>query len=96
MNNQKLISILQEAYENETIKYKLENATDINEIISILQTEKNYVCTIEDLKKAIAYINNIELTEAQLNQVSGGKYIIDDIAFGFANWLGKQVGKLFK
>lgn len=96
MNNQELILVLQEAYKDKIIRSKLENATDINEIITILQTEKNYVCSAEDLKKAIVSTNTFELTETQLNQVSGGKYIIDDIAFGFADWLGKKVGNLFK
>lgn len=96
MNNQELISVLQKAYENENLKTKLENITDVNEFISILHSEENYTCTAEDLKKAIASINNSELDEHQLNQISGGKYVIDDIAFGFASWLGKKVGKLFK
>lgn len=96
MNNQKLILVLQEAYEDKKLRSKLENATDINEIITILKIEKNFICTPENLKKTIVSIDNIELTEAQLNQVSGGKYIIDDIAFGFAKWLGQKVGKLFK
>lgn len=96
MNNQKLILVLQEAYEDKNLRSKLENAININEIITILKTEKNYICTPEDLKKAIVSIDNIELTDTQLNQVSGGKYIIDDIAFGFSKWLGKKVGKLFK
>lgn len=96
MNNQELILVLQEAYEDKNLRSKLENATDIKEIITILKTEKNCICTPENLKKAIVSINNIELTETQLNQVSGGKFLIDDIAFAFAKWLGQKVGKLFK
>ena len=40
MNNQELILVLQEAYEDKNLRSKLENATDINEIITILKTEK--------------------------------------------------------
>ena len=96
MNNQELILVLQEAYEDKNLRSKLENATDINEIITILKKEKNYICTPENLKEAIVSINNIELTETQLNQISGGKYIIDDLAMFFSKWLGQKVGGLFK
>lgn len=96
MRTNEILFSLEKAYHITEIKQQIDSSNTIDDVISVLKTNDIIDCTAEELQEAVNYINNQELSDEQLNNVCGGQYGIDELAFSICEWIGHQLGKLFK
>lgn len=87
---------LEKAYHYSDVKQEMDSAQNIDEVLAILKNNNILDCTSEDLRKAVEYINNQELNDEQLNNVCGGQYAVNDLAYSICDWVGHSLGKLIK